>query len=201
MLASTVGLTEPIEKAAPPCNDKLIEKYQKGVEDNNAQSIYMMARYYSTGKCLAGDGKKAIQLYFQAAEQSYPPAFYNVGMILAANQEFEQAAKMFFAGAALGHRGSELQLGILYSLVPPPIGNDLQAYAWLSLTAGRSEPVAEEAKSILKRVKSRLSGSELERAQELAKKINADFGSLPPFKHEEANKPIQQMPKNGAADG
>jgi TPR repeat protein len=188
LMVSSQSLAEPIEKAIPPCDQDSIEKYQQGVEENDAHSSYMMARHYSTGKCLAGDGEKAVQLYFKAMEQSYPPAFYNVGMMMAANQQFELAAKTFFAGAAKGHRGAELQLGILFSLVPPPVGNDASAYAWLSLTAGRNEPVAEEARGILAKVKSRVSTSELEEGTQLLGKLEEDFGAIPPFEYEEANK-------------
>jgi hypothetical protein len=88
---------------------------------------------------------------------------------------------LFFRGAQLGHRGSELQLGILYMLAPAPIRNDEKAFAWLTVLKNRAEPVSSEAEEFLKTVSDRMSAPSLERAQRLAMSLSRQFGSTPAF--------------------
>lgn len=181
LVAVSNASAELLERASPDCAPEAIAKAREGAERGEAPSMYLMARYYSTGKCLPGDGQKAIEFYRKAAKLDYPPAFYNLGLIAAANQDFQLAERFFIRGMELGHRGAELQLGILYSLVPPPIGEDRKAFAWLSITAGRSEPVAEEAKDRLDVVKRRLSPNALAQAKVLYVKLKEHYEAVPAF--------------------
>lgn len=81
---------------------------------------------------MAGDGNKAIQLYIQAAQAGYPPSFYNLGMIAAAQGGFKTAEDLFLSGASAGHRGCELQHGVLFHFDIPDMHDDVKTYAWLS---------------------------------------------------------------------
>jgi TPR repeat protein len=184
VLVSVLALTaqaQSLERETPPCTVELQEHARAGAEQGDAASVYLLARYLSTGRCMPGDGRKAIRLYTQAAELNYPPAFYNLGMLAAARQDFASAEGYLARGASAGHRGCELQLGILYSLVPPPVGNDSKAFAWLSLTSSRPEPVAAEAADRLKVVRTRLSESNRPSAEALADRLKAQYLSLAPF--------------------
>lgn len=173
---------EPLERSSPDCAPEAMAKAREGAERGEASSLYLMARYYSTGKCLPGDGQKAIELYQKAAKLDYPPAFYNLGMIVAGSQDFQLAEGFFARAMALGHRGAELQLGILYSLATPPTGDDRKAFAWLSVTASRAEPVAEEAKYPLDVVTRRLSPEALAQAKALYAKLKGDYEGVPAFR-------------------
>ncbi len=172
---------ELLERSSPDCAPEAMAKAREGAEHGEAPSLYLMARYYSTGKCLQGDGQKAIELYLKLVKMDYPPAFYNLGIISAANQDFQTAELLFFRGTQLGHRGAELQLGIFYSLVPPPFGDDTKAFAWLSITANRAEPVAEEAQDRLRVVTRRMTPDALARAEALYSQLRGKYEALPEF--------------------
>ena len=186
VLGSLVALTttahaQSLERDPPPCTPELQESARIGAEKGEPASVYLLARYLSTGRCMPGDGLRAIQLYKQAAALNYPPAFYNLGMLAAARRDVASAEDYFTRGALAGHRGCELQLGIFYSLAPPPVGSDSKAYAWLSLTASRSEPVSSEAEERLKAVRARLPEADRSSAETLAATLREQYTSLPPF--------------------
>jgi TPR repeat protein len=141
-----------------------------------------MARYYSTGKCFAGDGEKAVDLYWQAAKLKYPPAFYNLGVVAAGGErEYKKAELMFFRGAQLGHRGSEIQLAMLYQLAPAPVADKVKSYAWLTVTANRGEPISREAESLLKDLDGKIAREEREKGKALAARLSTQFGNVPAF--------------------
>lgn len=181
LAASFNVFSEPLERSSPDCAPEAVAKAKEGAERGEAAALYLMARYYSTGKCLPGDGQKSIEYYQKAMKLNYPPAFYNLGMIVAGSQDFQLAEGLFARGMELGHRGAELQLGILYSLVPPPVGDDRKAFAWLSITANRAEPVAEEAKDRLDVVTRRLSPEALAQAKALFAKLKENYEGVPAF--------------------
>ncbi|MEZ5615890.1 MAG: hypothetical protein R3E35_11830 [Rhodocyclaceae bacterium] len=172
---------QELERASPQCDADLQEQARQGADRGDPRQIYLMARYLSTGKCMPGDGKQAVHLYLKAASLGYAPARYNLGIVAAGNQDFTSAEGHFFEGARLGHRGCELQLGILYSLVPPPVGDDRKAYAWLLLTASRHEPISREASELLAKVRARISDQARVQAETLSAKLSADFGKITPF--------------------
>jgi len=169
-----VASAQTLERDSPSCEPQLISQAREGATQGDAKQTYMLARYLSTGKCMPGDGKEAIRLYVQSEKLGFPPASYNLGIISAANQDFLSAEGHFALGATRGHRGSELQLGILYSLVPPPVGDNRKAYAWLLLTESRHEPISAEATEQLARIRPQLT-------EALSAKLTADFGGVRPF--------------------
>ncbi|HEY2560008.1 MAG TPA: hypothetical protein VGI48_09910 [Caldimonas sp.] len=183
LLAALAGSAhaQDFERASPPCDAQKQEQAQEGAARGDAASIYLLARYLSTGRCMPGDGRKAIQLYGQAAALGYPPAFYNSGMLAAARRDFAAAERYFMHGAEAGHRRSELQLGLLYSTAPPPVGNDSTALAWLSLTAARQEPIATEAEDRASSLRARMSEEDLKTAAATTERLKASYLALPPF--------------------
>jgi TPR repeat protein len=141
-----------------------------------------MARYYSTGKCIPGDGPQARVLYQRAADLSYPPAFYNIGVIDAAGQDYQDAETAFLKGATLGHRGCELMLGILYSL-RVGVGDDVEAFAWLQLSLFRHDPAsADAARAQLASVEARLSPTDREKADGYLIEIERQYGPIQAFR-------------------
>lgn len=181
LVVATPSAAQRLERSLPDCSAIAQERVRSGVERNERASIYLMARYYSTGKCISGDGQKALEFFQRAAKLEYPPAFYNLGMSSAADGDYASAARLLLTGATLGHRGCELQLGILYSLVPAPTGDDEKAFAWLSLTAGRNETVPAEARRSLAQVSKRISRPSRERAEALYASLKEQYGSIPAF--------------------
>ncbi|HEX4233376.1 MAG TPA: hypothetical protein VH041_03655 [Caldimonas sp.] len=175
------ALAQDLERGSPPCDAQKQEQARDGAERGDAASIYLLARYLSTGRCMPGDGRKAIQLYGQAAALGYPPAFYNSGMLAAARRDFAAAEDYFMRGAEAGHRRSELQLGILYATAPPPVGNDPTALAWLSLTASRHEPIAAEALDHANSLRARMAEEDRNVAAAAGERLKERYLALPPF--------------------
>jgi len=187
LLGAATSFAQVLERSSPDCSAKAQERVHSGVERNEPASIYLMARYYSMGNCVPGDGQKAFELYQRAAKLEYPPAFYNLGMISASNGSYASAAEFLLMGTVLGHRGSELQLGILYSLVPAPTGDDEKAFAWLSLTSSRNEQVSTEARRQLAIVSKRIDKASREKAEALYASLKEKYGPIHAFKQETAN--------------
>jgi TPR repeat protein len=141
----------------------------------------MLGRYYSTGKCFAGDGVEALRLYHRAADLDYPPAYYNLGVIEAANQDYVAAEAAWLRGAELGHRGCELMLGILYSWPQLAVGDDTKSYAWLSLAASSGGTGLSGLDEVLKKVTARLTPDDRLKAQEYFAAIRRRYRAIPAF--------------------
>ena len=88
---------------------------------------------------------------------------------------------MFFRGAQLGHRGSELQLGILYQVVPSPTRDYVKSFAWLTVTANRGEPISQEAKSFLAELEHKLTEDQRKKGTLLARQLTEKYGSVTAF--------------------
>jgi TPR repeat protein len=174
-------VAQALETESPPCDPSLQSDAVAGADRGDTKQVYLLARYLSTGKCMPGDGKRSVLLYARAAKDHYPPAFYNLGMIAAASRDYARAEGYLFEGASLGHRGCELQLGILYGLAPPPLGDQRKAYAWLLLTSSRGEGISDEAKEILGKVGTRLSSKQKAQAEMLSMKLSAMYGNVQEF--------------------
>lgn len=179
--AGHVG-AQSVETGVPDCAPETVAKAREGADRGEIASIYRMARYYSTGKCISGDGDKAVALYWQAAKSNYPPAFYNLGIVAAGGaRDYKTAELMFFRGAQLGHRGSELQLGVLYQLSPPPVHDNAKSYAWLSVTVRRGEAISQEAKGMLEDLERKVTDEERQKGKALALRLWEQFGNVPAF--------------------
>jgi len=182
LLSAGYVAAQSVERAVPDCAPEAVAKAREGADRGEVASIYLMARYYSTGKCIAGDGEKAVAHYWQAAKMNYPPAYFNLGIVAAGGEkDYKKAELMFFRGAQLGHRGSELQLGILYQLAPPPVRDNVKSYAWLSVTANRAEPISQEAKGLLEDLERKVTDEEREKGKVLANRLSGQFGNVPAF--------------------
>lgn len=181
LLLPTALSAQQIERGSPPCEPEALQAVIDGVATGEPKSLYLLARHLSTGVCMPGDGDRALALYRDAADRKYPPAFYNLGMFAAGNNAFGEAERLFQSGAQLGHRGSELQLGILYMLAPAPVGNEVNAYAWLSLLSRRNEAESSEAANVRTRVGKRMSAEAIDRANALADALYATHGETEAF--------------------
>jgi TPR repeat protein len=176
------AIAQSLERSVPDCASEAVAKARDDADRGDVASIYLMARYFSTGKCVPGNGAKAVELYWQAAKLNYPPAFYNLGIVAAGGEgDFQKAELMFFRGMQLGHRGAELQLGILYQLAPAPVRDLAEAYAWLSVTAARGESISREARDLLTELDRKVSNDERERGKSLAISLSGQFSNVPPF--------------------
>jgi TPR repeat protein len=178
-LVSSAAEAQGPARSSPDCAAEAQQRARSGAERNDAAALYLMARYYSTGKCMRRDDSQAIELYWKAANQDYPPAFYSLGILSVRDRDYEAAARLFFRGAQLGDRAAELQLGVLYAQAPRPTGNDESAFAWLSLTASRNEPASLQARKQLAIVGKRMNPASRKRAEALYGGLREQYGSVP----------------------
>lgn len=180
-LAATPASGQEVERGAPDCSPEAVGKVREAADRGEAWGLYLMARHLSTGRCIPGDGPGALDYYWRAAKLNYPPAFYNLGIISAGTRDFESAELLFFRGAQLGHRGSELELGILYWASPAPVRDPVKAFAWLSVTADRAEPISGEARAFLEEIARKLDPEERGRGSALFSRLKRKFGNVPAF--------------------
>jgi hypothetical protein len=171
--------SQTLERGVPPCSKEKVAAARDGAERNSPASIYALARYYSTGKCIAGDGVEAIKLYRRAADLGYPAAYYNLGIIAAANGDYRAAETSWLRGASLGHRGSELQLGILYSWPQLDVADDVKSYAWLSLAAAQGGAGLGIFDLVLEKVIARLSTADLAKARLYLATLRRQYRAVP----------------------
>jgi len=184
IIACRGAWSQELEQGTPDCSQEAVDAAITGARSGDAAAIYKMARHYSTGACIPRDGRTAIALYQLAAEQGYAPAFYNLGVIAAANKDYRTAEALFHRGAQLGHRGCELHLGILYSFSSsiPEVGDDAKAFAWLSLAAARAGKTAMEAKAILEDVAKQLRPEDQERGERILQQLERTYRAVPEFR-------------------
>ena len=184
MISSASGARcQNLERGLPRCSDKAVAAARAGAQNNQPAEIYKLARYYSTGKCIPGDGQKAIVLYERAAALGYAPAYYNLGIIQAGGAHDYPAAEAYFLkGASLGHRGCEFMLGFMYATTPP-VEDDIKAFGWLSLALARHPPADPElTKELLDKVTHRLRADQREKANADLMVLIAKYGPVPAFR-------------------
>jgi len=176
-------LAQDLERGLPPCSDEAVSAAKAGAQNEEPAALYRLARYYSSGKCVPGNGPEAIRLYQRAAALGYAPAYYNLGIVAAGGaQDFTEAEADFLKGAGLGHRGCELMLGILYATTPPVLDN-IKAYAWLSLSLSRTPPADTGlANKLLGDVDKKLSAEERQKADDYLGQLKAQYGPTPAFR-------------------
>ncbi|MGH6974538.1 MAG: tetratricopeptide repeat protein [Stellaceae bacterium] len=171
---------QQLERGLPECTPEAVAAARAGTAKGDPAATYKMARYYSTGKCIGGDGQEAINLYIKAAHLGYAPAFYNLWIIAAGSGQYKNAEFFFQKGAGLGHRGCELQLGILYSFPIPDVGNNAKTYGWLSLYELHEGKTDDTAK-LLPKVAARLTPAQRVEVERLFGELKQKYGSLPEF--------------------
>ena len=136
---------------------------------------------YARGLGVPTDHKLAIEWYTGSAKRGFPLAAYNLGLIYARgtgtlpNQE--RATEWFRSAAEAGH----LKAQIAYAeRLRDGIGaaEDLAAaYAWLIVASDQVEGKEKgRTTSTLSRLASRMSGAEMSRAADLAKRLKARLG-------------------------
>ena len=66
-LAPSAVMCQSLERGPPSCDSEAVGRAREGADRGEAASLYLMARHYSTGKCIPGDGPKALDSYWKAA--------------------------------------------------------------------------------------------------------------------------------------
>ncbi|CAG8537161.1 2314_t:CDS:2 [Paraglomus occultum] len=103
-------------------NEMAFQYFKKGADAKNAQSIFMMGVYYSSGLATK-DGKtneeKAFKYFMSAASQGLPEAQYNVGYRyfrgIGTEQNYGLAVAYWKMAAAQGFRVAQMNLARMYN--------------------------------------------------------------------------------------
>jgi TPR repeat protein len=182
-IAWTTGtLAQNPDGDAPSCVQKDYDATAQRAEQGDAAALYRLGRYYGTGICLQNDAAGARALYLRSATLNYAPAFYQLGMMSAANdKDYAAAANYFRQGAALGDRKAEFTLGVLYLFNVTGLGGDVEAFGWLSLAASRDAPYALDAKNFLANLSKRMTAENRAQGQSLFTELNQQYGAVPAF--------------------
>jgi len=141
----------------PDLSYKLWEQFALIQEANegNAQAQHELGLRYLTGHDIPADTIKGAYWIKKAADQKFPPAEYNYGILLINGWGVEwnpyEAFKSFYAAASKDMAAAEYVIGLLYTddLI---IKRDMtEAYKWVRKAANNDFPQAKESLAKLKR--------------------------------------------------
>jgi len=119
---------------------------QADLGDREAQ--FRLGEYLRDGVWLAADKRKAFEMFFKSAKQSYPPAMIAVGRAYengeGVKRSFSKAAEWYLlAGRSFGSSEGQFLLGQMY-LYGRGVPHDYaQAFRWTSMAAKNNHPGAQ----------------------------------------------------------
>lgn len=168
------------------CSAESLKTVQPKAESGDKKAQYLLGSQKLSGKC-ASDGKKeptlGMALITKSAAQNYAPAMYLVGVSHLARGFDQPGLAMLFGAAKQGFREAEIMLGIMFATEKFSKKDNLSAYGWLSLarqhaTVDRQQKVLDDK---LFEVRSRMSATELSKADDTKTKFLKEMGDIPVF--------------------
>jgi hypothetical protein len=153
---------------------------EAAVGRKQSQFVVGLQAYFATCGG-AKDEATGLELIQKSALQDYPPALFALGKIYQFVPRNADALSMFEAAARRGYRLAEDQTARMYANSDPAVHDGVAAYAWYSLAASRSQSMAKFQEDQIASVRSKLTPSEVSRAEELKAKLLRELGSLPAF--------------------
>ena len=151
--------------------------YLRAAEQGDASAQFTLGSRYLDGRGVPQDDAKAAWWFIRAAEQGNAPAQFNLGLIYHRGegtvQDYTQAAKWYRYAAEQGLPYAQNNLGFMYETGKGVAQDLIQAHKWYNLAAARF-PASEQRRRDMavakrERVASRLTLSELAKAQRLAR--------------------------------
>lgn len=130
-------------QGVPQDYDEALRWYRAAALQGHAKSLNMVARFLEEGWGVARDPQAAVRLYVMSAERGDFRGQFNLGVLLTAQGEIEEAARWFRAAAERSHE--EFRRGMVERLAARPEA-ELQAVA-REIRAGRklASPCASKA--------------------------------------------------------
>ncbi|MDC0148581.1 hypothetical protein OAI46_06955 [Alphaproteobacteria bacterium] len=126
------------------------------------------------GMGVAEDDKQAVYWYRKAAEQGNAIAQTNLGAAYDRGggvvEDDKQAAQWYTKAAEQGNADAQNNLGVMYDIGDGVAEDDVKAHMWFNIAAADGQ---NNAKSNKKVIKQRMSPSQIEKAQEMARECVA----------------------------
>jgi len=116
--------------------------------------------------------KERVEAYRESAEQGNADAQHNLGMLyhhgMGVTQDYAEAVKWYRQAAEQWHDMAQLYLGEMYEAGEGMPEDDVGAYAWFSVAAAPGWDEARKSRDLIKR---KLTPSQLDRGQVMAREI------------------------------
>ena len=165
MYEKGTGLTEDKVEAA--------KWYRKAAEQGDANAQVALGLMYFGASGVPLDYAEAVKWFRRAAEQGHAKAQNNLGGMYFAGrgvpQDDAEALKWFRKAAEQGHAKVQYNLGAMYEMGRGVASDDVAAYAWYSVAAASGH---DNARKNCDRIKPKLTPSELEKGEAMAREIS-----------------------------
>ena len=149
-----------------------LETVRKKAKAGDADAQNMLGVMYGSGKGVRRDDAEAMKWWRKAAEQGLAQAQFSLGWCYhygkGVAQDDTEAVKWYRKAAEQGNANAQFNLGWMYDQGKRVPKDDVTAYAWLSVAAASGD---EEARKFRESVKGRLTPSQLDRGQAMAREI------------------------------
>jgi len=150
-----------------------LEAVRKKAEAGDGEAQNMLGVMYGSGKGVRRDDAEAVKWWRKAAEQGLAQAQFSLGWCYhygkGVAQDDTEAVKWYRKAAEQGNANAQFNLGWMYDQGKRVPKDDVTAYAWLSVAAASGD---EEARKFRESVKGRLTPSQLDRGQVMAREIS-----------------------------
>ena len=171
-LATLMGCGNSPEKDASPA--AYIETMRKAAEAGDADAQYDRGLMYAVGvNGVPKNAAEAMKWYRKAAEQGLAGAQFLLGMMYyegdGVPQDYAEAAKWIRKAAEQGEADTQGFLGFMYAAGMGVPEDQVVAYAWVSVAVASG---FDEARKLRDKIKGRLTPSQLEKGQVMARKIS-----------------------------
>jgi len=150
-------------------------------KQGNASAQYNLGVMYNKGRGVPKNFKTAVKWWKLAAEQGNASAQYNLGVMyrkgLGVPQDYKTAVKWYRLAAEQGDPDAQYSLGLRYAKGQGVPQDNVYAHMWFNIAAvsGESENASKNRDIVAKR----MTPSQLEKAQDLARNFVPRKGSPP----------------------
>ena len=146
------------------------------VAKGDAQAQWWLAASYAAGQGVAQDYKEAARLYGLAAAQGNATAQSNLGVMYefgtGVAQDYKEAARLYGLAATQGYAKAQSNLGVMYEFGTGVAQDYVRAHMWYNLGAISGEK-DNKAPANRDNIAKRMTPSQIERAQDMARKCQA----------------------------
>lgn len=150
--------------------------YTKAADAGHLGAMNNLAGLYYDGKGVEQNFSKAIALYKKIADSGDIGGTASIaGMYLDGKgvpQDYNEARRLYIIAAQRGYGPAQNAIGMMYKFGWGVPQDNVEAYAWWILAAANGDMVATDN---MKQLSSRLSSSDIERAQERSKQLGTSI--------------------------
>jgi len=158
-------------KGTPKNNKKAFVWYKKAANQGLADAQNYLAFMYEQGRGTDQDYRKAIKWYKKAAEHGYANTQYNLALMYhqgrGTNQDYKKAIKWYKKSAKQGYTDAQYNLALMYAKGQGTPESLVLAPMYYNIAAANRDKLSVKLR---KEVSSKMSHSQITKAQSLAKK-------------------------------